>query len=120
MDEYRAELTRLLRVFGDNVRRIRVERHLSQEQLAARTVLHRTEIGKIEQGTVEPRLTTLSILADGLGVTVDQLLEDMWAPVQRKPSPSRARTSKASTAPPAATPAVSPAGGGERRLGSGG
>ena len=41
------------------------------------TRLHRTEIGRIEQGTVEPRLTTLVILADGLGVSIDDLLADL-------------------------------------------
>ena len=60
---------------------------ISQETLSSVTKLHRTEIGKIEQGHVEPRLTTLVILAEGLGVTVNDLVEDLPVPVQRKPSP---------------------------------
>jgi hypothetical protein len=36
---------------------------------------------------VDPRLTTLFILADGLGVTIDELLTGLWVPVERKPSP---------------------------------
>jgi transcriptional regulator with XRE-family HTH domain len=53
--------------------------------------LHRTEIGRIEQGMVEPRLTTLMILAEGLDVTVDELLRDLSAPAERKPAANGGR-----------------------------
>ncbi|HLH13471.1 MAG TPA: helix-turn-helix transcriptional regulator [Solirubrobacteraceae bacterium] len=89
MDAYKAELARFLEGFGANVRRVRISKTppFSQERLADSTRLHRTEIGKIEQGAVEPRLTTLYILADGLGVTIDDLLAGLWVPAERKPSP---------------------------------
>lgn len=89
MEAYKAELAGFLEGFGANVRRVRTAKRprCSQEQLADATELHRTEIGKIEQGRVEPRLTTLFILADGLGVTVDDLLAGLWVPIERKPSP---------------------------------
>jgi transcriptional regulator with XRE-family HTH domain len=88
METYKAELTRFLEGFGYNVRRVRVAKRpqTSQERLSHATRLHRTEIGKIEQGVVEPRLTTLVILADGLGVTIDDLLAGLWVPVERKPA----------------------------------
>ena len=54
--------------FGENLRRCRRRAGFSQEELGMRSSLHRTEIGRIEQGAVEPRLTTLMILADGLDV----------------------------------------------------
>jgi transcriptional regulator with XRE-family HTH domain len=93
MDAYKAELARFLEGFGANVRRIRIAKRprCSQEQLSDATGLHRTEIGKIEQGAVEPRLTTLVILADGLSVSVDELLAGLWVPAERRPSP-RAET----------------------------
>jgi transcriptional regulator with XRE-family HTH domain len=89
IEAYKEELGRFLEAFGGNVRRVRVAKkpRCSQEQLAEATALHRTEIGKIEQGRVEPRLTTLFILADGLSVTVDDLLTGLWVPSERKPSP---------------------------------
>jgi transcriptional regulator with XRE-family HTH domain len=89
MDAYKAELARFLEGFGANVRRVRVAKRppYSQERLSDATKLHRTEIGKIEQGVVEPRLTTLFILADGLGVTIDELVAGLWVPVERRPSP---------------------------------
>jgi transcriptional regulator with XRE-family HTH domain len=89
MEDYKAELARFLEGFGANVRRVRTAKRprVSQERLCHITQLHRTEIGKIEQGLVEPRLTTLYILADGLGVTVDELLTGLWVPTERRPSP---------------------------------
>jgi transcriptional regulator with XRE-family HTH domain len=89
IETYKAELARFLEGFGANVRRVRVstEPRCSQERLSHATRLHRTEIGKIEQGAVEPRLTTLLILADGLSVTIDELVAGLWVPIERKPSP---------------------------------
>jgi transcriptional regulator with XRE-family HTH domain len=90
MEAYKAELAKYLERFGANVRRVRTARRprLSQERLSNATRLHRTEIGKIEQGAVEPRLTTLVILADALEVTVDELVADLAIPKERKPSPN--------------------------------
>lgn len=87
-DAYKAELARFLKVFGENVRRVRTTKapRWSQEHLSTVTRLHRTEIGKLEQGKVEPRLTTLFILADALEVTVDDLLAGLPVPTERKPS----------------------------------
>jgi transcriptional regulator with XRE-family HTH domain len=88
-EAYKAELARFLEGFGDNVRRVRLARQprLSQERLSLAAKLHRTEIGKIEQGLVEPRLTTLLILADALSVTIDELVVGLAVPVERRPSP---------------------------------
>ncbi len=89
-DDYKAELQGFLQGFGGNVRDVRtaITPYCSQERLAHITRLHRTEIGKIEQGVVEPRLSTLLILAAGLGVTIDELVKDLDVPDMRKPSPS--------------------------------
>lgn len=92
LDDYKDELAKYLHGFGDNVRRLRSrEQDLSQEALSFQTGLHRTEIGKLEQGTVEPRLTTLVILADALNVTLDELVAGLPVPRERKPSPQAQR-----------------------------
>ena len=95
METYKEELARFLEGFGANVRRVRMAKRppCSQERLSHTTGLHRTEIGKIEQGAVEPRLTTLMILADGLSVSIDELLTGLWVPTERRPSPSAERWS---------------------------
>jgi transcriptional regulator with XRE-family HTH domain len=87
-EAYKGELLRFLEGFGANVRRVRIAKRppCSQERLSYATRLHRTEIGRIEQGAVEPRLTTLVIVADGLGVSVDELLAGLWVPLERKPA----------------------------------
>lgn len=89
MEAYKAELASFLEGFGANVRRVRTAKrpYFSQERLSDVTELHRTEIGKIEQGVVEPRLTTLFILAEGLSVTIDDLVAGLWVPVERRPPP---------------------------------
>jgi transcriptional regulator with XRE-family HTH domain len=91
--DYKDERRRLLKHFGANLRRVRRDQGhgVSQEHLAALTGLHRTEIGKLEQGVVEPKLSTLLILAECLDVSVDELLRDLSAPRERKPAPGGRR-----------------------------
>jgi transcriptional regulator with XRE-family HTH domain len=87
--EYKTERTQLLAGFGANVRRLRkaMEPAISQERLATLTGLHRTEIGKIEQGKVEPYLATLMALAGGLEASLDDLVSGLEIPAHRRPRP---------------------------------
>jgi transcriptional regulator with XRE-family HTH domain len=88
-EAYEAELDTLLRDFANNVRglRERKEPGYSQEDLADAARLHRTEISKIERAQRDPRLSTLLILADALGVSLDELAKDVPVPKERRPSP---------------------------------
>jgi transcriptional regulator with XRE-family HTH domain len=87
LEAYKAELALYLEGFGANVRRLRTSGgpDRSQHWLSDTTGLHRTQIGKLESGGVEPRLTTLVILADGLSVNLDDLVSGLWVPTERKP-----------------------------------
>jgi transcriptional regulator with XRE-family HTH domain len=89
IESYKAELGQFLEGFARNVRRLRElkEPGFSQERLSDATKLHRTEIGRIEQASIEPRLTTLVILAAALEVKIDDLVAGLPVPVERKPSP---------------------------------
>jgi transcriptional regulator with XRE-family HTH domain len=60
--------------FAANLRRCRKAAKLTQEQLAARTELHPTEISRLERAVREPRLGTIARLAKGLGVGAEQLV----------------------------------------------
>jgi transcriptional regulator with XRE-family HTH domain len=87
-DDYKTEVNRILKHFGANVRELRTAREgISQEQLADLTGLHRTEIGRIELGVVEPRLITLLIVARYLRATPNDLVDGLWIPTNRKPRP---------------------------------
>ena len=57
--------------FGENLRCIRKEAGISQEELGLRCSLHRTEIGLLERGARVPRIDTLVKIASGLGVRID-------------------------------------------------
>lgn len=70
------------RRFGENLRRIRKQADLSQEEVGRRASLHRTEIGLLERGARVPRIDTLVKLASALGVRIDcALLRGIdWTP----------------------------------------
>lgn len=56
---------------GEEVRRLRLERGLSQQELAERIGLSQSVIARLEAGGVEPRLSTLDRVAEALGVELD-------------------------------------------------
>ena len=60
---------------GQNLRRLRTEKGLSQEQFAFRADIHRTYISDIERGARNPTITVVQKLADALGVKTANLLE---------------------------------------------
>jgi transcriptional regulator with XRE-family HTH domain len=54
--------------FAENLRQARDSAGLSQEALADACDLHRTEISLLERSKRSPRLETIVILAQGLGL----------------------------------------------------
>lgn len=60
----------ILEVFGQNVRKLRVEQGLSQEQLADKAGLHRTYIGMIERAEKNITLCNIEKIADALDVSI--------------------------------------------------
>ncbi len=83
-DAYKTAVANYLKALGRNVRTLREQAspRRSQERLAEITGLHRTEIGKIEQGQVDPRLTTLHLVADALNATLNDLAKELPVPPQ--------------------------------------
>lgn len=59
--------------FAANLRKARLNAGVTQEELAHRCDLHRTEISLLERAGREPRLGTLIKLAGALGVTPGSL-----------------------------------------------
>lgn len=64
----------MLEQFGDIVRECRVQRGLSQEELAHASGLHRTQISLIERGERCPRLDTIFKLAQALEIQPNKLI----------------------------------------------
>jgi transcriptional regulator with XRE-family HTH domain len=59
--------------FGKRVRNLRLEKGLSQEELAFKVGIHRTYIGGIERGERNPSLKNIAAIAKALGVTLSDL-----------------------------------------------
>lgn len=59
-----------------NIRRLRAERDISQEELADLAGLHRTYVGSVERSERNISIDNIGKLATALGVTPSKLLED--------------------------------------------
>lgn len=61
--------------FGRNLKQARKRRGWTQEDLGHAAGLHSTEIGRLERGDREPRLSTIVKLARALKITAADLLD---------------------------------------------
>lgn len=59
--------------FGENVRRIRIERHMSQKDLAAAVGVKQAAISAIELSTRLPSMPVAVAIANFLQITLDEL-----------------------------------------------
>ena len=67
--------------FSKNLSSLRQAAGMSQEELAFRASIHRTQISLMESGGRLPRLDTLVKLAGALEVPIEKLLEGItWEP----------------------------------------
>lgn len=58
----------IVKIFGTNVKRLRIERKLSQEKFAELCGLHRTYISDIECFSRNVSLEAVQKIADGFGI----------------------------------------------------
>ncbi len=96
----------LLKAFGKAVRFYRKQQNLSQEVLADRAKLDRSYMSQIERGIKNATLTSISRIADGLGIRVEDLIhltENIASadgvPVKGNPVPASRANSPAPGAP---------------------
>lgn len=64
----------LVQLLGQNVRRLRTEQGLSQEELAFRAGMKRSYLSDLERGTRNPSVRALGRLAEALKVEAGELL----------------------------------------------
>ena len=62
------------KILADNLRRLRGDRGLSQEELADRASLHRTYVGSVERAERNISVDNIEKLAAALRVTMAELL----------------------------------------------
>lgn len=64
----------ILLKLGKNLRQIRKSKNFSQEKLANKAEIERSQISRIERGIQNPKITTLIVIASVLEVEVQSLL----------------------------------------------
>ena len=75
---------RTLRALANRIKELRDRKGISQEELAHRAGLSCTGMGFLETGKRWPRLDTLMKVAQGLNVTVDELLKGLHKTAKRR------------------------------------
>jgi transcriptional regulator with XRE-family HTH domain len=66
--------------FGEHLTRLRMERGLSIHKLAEASDLEYSHVQRIEKGKVNAALTTLTSLAQGLDMSLEELFSGFNAP----------------------------------------
>jgi transcriptional regulator with XRE-family HTH domain len=62
--------------FGEKVRKLRISKNLSQEQLAHLADVHRTYIGMIERAEKNITLVNIAKIANALNITLKEFFEN--------------------------------------------
>ncbi len=70
--------------FGKTLRRLRVTKNLTQEQLGLEAGLRRTFISSLELGQKEPSITTIQKLAVVLEISMSKLLQQVEKDLKQK------------------------------------
>jgi transcriptional regulator with XRE-family HTH domain len=76
-------------LFGKQLRRLRKERHLSQEKLAEKCDFHRNQIGRIERAEQTVSFDGMLQLSHGLAVPPSEIWK--LVPVQKRLPPKKKR-----------------------------
>ncbi len=74
-DEYECELK--MEVIGENIRQLRIKKHLTQSQLGERIGVRRAQISKLEHGNHDASLTTILRVFRALNADVRLKIEDL-------------------------------------------
>lgn len=60
---------------GQNMKRIRLAKHMSQGDICRKLGLGRSYISNVESGKNNPTLSTITKLAEALGVKIEELIK---------------------------------------------
>lgn len=65
----------ILKIFGDNLKKIRTQKGLSQRQLSALCNVDNADISRMENGEINVSLNTIAQLADALEISFYKLIK---------------------------------------------
>lgn len=63
--------------FGERIKKLRIERNLTQEQLAFNISMDRSYLASVELGKRNISLENIYKLANGFGITLQELFENI-------------------------------------------
>ena len=66
---------KLIKAVGVQIRTLRVDRKMSQEDLANEADIPLSQIGRIERGETNPTISTLNVIAEALEIQLQDLLD---------------------------------------------
>lgn len=73
--------------FGKNLKKLRLQHHLTQEELSKATGINRSNLGMYEQDRTFPQFDKLQILANYFNVDMNTLLADGSDPASQSLAP---------------------------------
>ena len=68
---------------GKRIRTERIDKKMTQEELAERAGLHPTYIGQVERGEKSLTITSLEKIVEGLGISFSDLFENIQPQIGR-------------------------------------
>lgn len=66
---------KIIKQIGDNIRKLRLERHLSQFQLQVDADVAKNQIGRIERGEHIPNIISIIKIAKALEVDISEIID---------------------------------------------
>ena len=66
---------KLIQAVGNRIRSLRIEKGLSQEDLANEAEVPLSQIGRIERGENNPTISTLYVISEALGIELKKLVD---------------------------------------------
>ncbi len=64
---------KVVKAFGENLKKIRQAKQISQEELAYRCDIELSQIGRIERGVINTSISNVFLIAEALGIEPKEL-----------------------------------------------
>ena len=75
-------MNNMTKELGKRIRTERIDKKMTQEELAERAGLHPTYIGQVERGEKSLTITSLEKIVEGLGISFSDLFENIKPPTK--------------------------------------